>query len=89
MALSKLFYTSPAPLDPSKKTVVFIHAAFMSSTMWIDQVADLTVKYPNTNFLLIDVNGHGRTTTGRKQYTLYNQSDDIIALMVILHTWNN
>jgi hypothetical protein len=52
--------------------------------MWIDQVSDLAVKYPDTNFLLIDINGHGRTIAGRKQYTLYDQCDDIVALMVAL-----
>ena len=79
---SKLYYTSAAPLDASKKTVVFLHAAFMSSTMWVDQIAYLGPKFPDTNLLLIDVNGHGKTTEGRKHFTLYDQCDDIAALMV-------
>jgi len=78
---SELYYTSAAPLDVSKKTVVFIHAAFMSSTMWVDQIAYLAPKFPETNLLLIDVNGHGKTTEGRKHFTLYDQCDDIAALM--------
>jgi len=79
---SKLYYTTAAPLDASKKTVVFLHAAFMSSTMWVDQIAYLAPKFPDTNLLLIDVNGHGKTTEGRKQFNLYDQCDDIAALMV-------
>ena len=80
---SKLYYTSPYPIDVSKQTVIFLHAAFMSSTMWIDQIAYLKDKFPDANLLQIDVNGHGKTTTGRKHYTLYDQGDDITALMVM------
>ena len=54
----------------------------MSSTMWVDQIAYLIPKFPNTNLLLIDVNGHGKTTEGRKNFNLYDQCDDIAALMV-------
>jgi pimeloyl-ACP methyl ester carboxylesterase len=79
---SKLFHTSPAPIDVSKKTVVFIHAAYMSSTMWVDQVDYLHDKFPYINLLLVDCNGHGNTIDGRKTFTLYDQANDIAALMV-------
>jgi pimeloyl-ACP methyl ester carboxylesterase len=81
---TKLFYTSPAPIDPSKKTVVFLHAAYMSSTMWVDQIDYLKPAFSNTNLLLVDLNGHGKTRNGRKTFTLYDQVDDIVALMVFL-----
>ena len=79
---SKIFYTSPNPIDPAKKTLVFLHAAFMSSTMWVDQIAYLSKTFPNVNLLQIDVNGHGNTTNGRKYFTLYDQANDIISLLV-------
>jgi pimeloyl-ACP methyl ester carboxylesterase len=80
--MSKLYYTSPSPIDPSKKTVVFIHAAWTSSTMFVDQIAYLSSQLPNVNLLQIDLNDHGKTTDGRKTFTLYDQADDIDALMV-------
>jgi len=79
---SRLYYTSAAPLDASKKTVVFLHAAFMSLTTWVDQMTYLAPKFPDTNLLLIDVNGHGKTTEVRKTFNLYDQCHDIAALMV-------
>jgi pimeloyl-ACP methyl ester carboxylesterase len=81
---SKLYFTSPAPIDPSKRTIVFLHAAFMSSTMWTDQIDYFSKALPNTNLLLIDVNSHGRTTQGREKFTLYDQAEDIISLLVFL-----
>lgn len=80
---SKLFYTSPSPIDASKQTAIFLSAAFMSSTMWVDEISYLKDKFPDVNLLQIDVNGHGKTTGGRKQYNLYDQCDDIATLMVV------
>jgi len=75
---------SLAPLDISKKSVVFLHATFMSSEMWVDQTDYLIPKFPDVNLLLlIDVNGHGKTTEGRKTFTLYDHADDLVALMVL------
>jgi hypothetical protein len=81
--LSNLFYTSPAPIDVAQKIVIFLHAAYISSTIWTDQIAYLKSSFPNTNLLLIDVNAHGKTTHGRKTFTLYDQYDDIASLMVL------
>jgi hypothetical protein len=50
--------------------------------MWTDQIKALQASFPDTNLLQIDVNGHGKTTHGRKTYTLYDQCDDIAELMV-------
>jgi hypothetical protein len=81
---SKLYYTSPSPIDASKQTVIFLHAAFMASTMWVDQIAYLKNIFFDVNLLQIDVNGYGKTTHGRKQFTLYDQCDDIVGLMVFI-----
>lgn len=84
MLASNLSYTTAAPFDRTKKTAIFLHAAYMSSTMWVDQIAYLEDEFPNVNLLCIDVNGHGKTTNGRKIFTLYDQCDDIAALIVPL-----
>ena len=79
---SKLYYTSPAPINSDRDTIIFIHAATFSSTMWVDQIDYLKVVFPSTNLLLIDCNGHGKTTEGRKHFALYDQGADIVELMV-------
>jgi hypothetical protein len=51
--------------------------------MWVDQMTYLKEKFPHVNLLCIDLNGHGKTTHGRTSFTLYDQCDDIVALMVV------
>jgi 3-oxoadipate enol-lactonase len=50
--------------------------------MFEETVAHLLTLLPDTNMLCIDLNGHGQTTTGRKIFTLWDQGDDVVALMV-------
>jgi pimeloyl-ACP methyl ester carboxylesterase len=82
MSASKLYYTCASPFDVGKKTAIFLHAAYMSSTMWVDQMTYLKENFPRVNLVCIDVNGHGKTTNGRTSFTLYDQCDDIVGLMV-------
>ena len=81
MPASKLYYTRDPPFDVGKKTAILLHAAYMSSTMWVDQIAYLKEKFPGVNLVCVDVNGHGKTTNGRTSFTLYDQCDDIVGLM--------
>jgi 3-oxoadipate enol-lactonase len=54
----------------------------MSSAMFDETVAHLSTLIPTANLLCVDLNGHGKTTTCRKKFTLWDQADDVIALMV-------
>lgn len=47
----------------------------------IDHLRDLL---PNTNLICVDLNGHGKTTTGRNTFTLWDQANDVVTLMVCL-----
>jgi hypothetical protein len=57
----------------------------MASTIFEETVGHLSALLPNINLLYVDVNGHGRTTAGRKTFTLWERGDDVIALMVRPH----
>jgi 3-oxoadipate enol-lactonase len=50
--------------------------------MFDETVGHLTALLPDTNLLCVDLNGHGKTIAGRKTFTLWDQGDDVIALMV-------
>lgn len=80
---SGLYWSCTPSLDLAKPTLVFLHAAWMSSTMFDETLGHLSAKLPNTNLLCIDLNGHGRTTMGRKNFTLWDQGEDVVALMVV------
>jgi len=73
-------------LDIAKPTLIFLHASWMSSAMFDETVGHLLALLPDKNLLCIDLNGHGKTTTGRKNFTLWDQGDDVVALMVCLIT---
>ncbi|MDY6933560.1 MAG: alpha/beta hydrolase [Spirochaetota bacterium] len=66
------FVSSEWPLDPNKQTLIFIHGAGGSSTMWLNQVDALMV---NANTIAIDLPGHGRSSgQGRCKITDYAKS---------------
>jgi hypothetical protein len=47
-----------------------------------ETVTHLSSLLPNINLLRVDLNGHGKTIAGRKAFTLWDQVEDVIALMV-------
>ena len=79
---SKLHWTCTPRLDPTKTTIIFLHAAWMSSEMFDETVAHLSSLLPNVNLLRIDLNGHGKTKAGRMAFTMWDQVEDVVALMV-------
>jgi pimeloyl-ACP methyl ester carboxylesterase len=82
MAPSTLHWTSTAPIDPKIPTIIFIHAAWMSLAMFDDTVDQLSPALPGVNLLRVDLNGHGETRSGRKEFTYGDQADDLVQLMV-------
>lgn len=56
----------------------------MGSSMFDETTEHLASVLPNTNLLCVDVNGHGKVVGGRKEFTLWDQADDVVALMVCL-----
>lgn len=54
----------------------------MSSSMFDETIDHLSPSLPNTNLLRVDLNGHGETRNGRKQFTYWDQAEDVIKLMV-------
>jgi hypothetical protein len=80
--MSALYWKCTPSLDITKATVIFLHAAWVSSTMFDETIDHLSQLLPNTNLLCVDLNGHGNTTAGRKTFTLWEQGDDVISLMV-------
>ena len=51
--------------------------------MFDETVDHLSALLPSTNLLCVDLNDHGKTTS-RKTFTLWDQGDDVVALMVYL-----
>jgi pimeloyl-ACP methyl ester carboxylesterase len=54
----------------------------MSSSMWEETTQSLSDGLSSTNLVRVDLNGHGRTTEGRKEYTLWDQAQDVLDLIV-------
>ncbi|KAH1629925.1 hypothetical protein KXX39_003076 [Aspergillus fumigatus] len=80
-ASNNLYWETEAPLQKGKPTVLFIHASWMSSAMWEETIQLLAPQLPEVNLLRVDLNGHGKTTAGRKEYTLWNQAEDVLTLL--------
>jgi hypothetical protein len=54
----------------------------LSPTMFDETVTHLSSLLPAVNLLRVDLNGHGKITSSRKNFTLWDQADDVITLMV-------
>ncbi|KAL5363158.1 Alpha/Beta hydrolase protein [Aspergillus floccosus] len=80
-ATNGLYWQTQAPPKKGNHTILFIHASWMSSTMWEETVQLLAPHLSDVNLLRIDLNGHGKTTAGRREYTLWNQAEDVHALL--------
>lgn len=79
---SALPWSCVPQVDPTKTTVIFLHAAWLSSTMFEETVTHLSSLLPAVNLLRVDLNGYGKITSGLKNFTLWDQANDVIALMV-------
>jgi len=78
---SALYWTCKPELDITKPSLIFLHASWMSSSIFEETIAHLLPVLPNFNFLGVDVNGHGKTVAGRKTFTLWDQANDVVELM--------
>ncbi|CEL08508.1 hypothetical protein ASPCAL11657 [Aspergillus calidoustus] len=87
-AKNGLYWCAEAPLQPSQPTILFIHASWMSSSMWEETTQSLSDDLSNTNLVRVDLNGHGRTTEGRKEYTLWDQAQNVLDLIDELNLSN-
>lgn len=79
---STLYWNCTPRFDISKSTVIFLHAAWMSSTMFDETIDHLSAQFPSVNLLSVDLSGHGQTIMTRKRFTLWEQGEDVAALMV-------
>jgi hypothetical protein len=50
--------------------------------MFDETIGHLLGLLPNTNLICIDLNGHGKSSTGRKAFMLWDQGNDVVTLMV-------
>ncbi|KAL4885394.1 putative alpha/beta hydrolase [Aspergillus karnatakaensis] len=80
-AKNNLYWCAEAPLQPDHPSIIFIHASWMSSTMWAETVQALAPHLRNVNLIRVDLNGHGNTVEGRKAYTLWDQAQDVLTLL--------
>jgi pimeloyl-ACP methyl ester carboxylesterase len=81
-AKNGLYWCAEAPLQPDHPSIIFIHASWMSSSMWAETVQSLLHQLPKVNLVRVDLNGHGKTTDGRKEYSLWEQAHDVLSLLV-------
>ena len=59
----------------------------MSPTMFDETVTHLSSLLPAVNLLRVDLNGQGKISSGRKNFTLWDLADDVIALMVSANSY--
>ncbi|MCK4688306.1 MAG: alpha/beta hydrolase [Candidatus Lokiarchaeota archaeon] len=62
--------------------MVLIHALFLNSDCWREQLLVFESKF---NTLRYDLRGHGRTTKPKKRFTIRNYVDDLYALLTHLN----
>ncbi len=62
--------------------MVLIHALFLNSDCWREQLSTFESKF---NILRYDLRGHGRTTKPKKRFTIRNYADDLYALLTHLN----
>jgi len=62
--------------------MVLIHALFLNSDCWREQLLVFESKF---NILRYDLRGHGRTTKPKKRFTIRNYVDDLYALLTHLN----
>lgn len=62
--------------------MVLIHALFLNSDCWREQLLVFESKF---NILRYDLRGHGRTTKPKKRFTIRNYVDDLNALLTHLN----
>ncbi|KAL4864884.1 hypothetical protein BDV12DRAFT_200698 [Aspergillus spectabilis] len=80
-AKNGLYWCAETPLQPDYPSIIFIHASWMSSSMWAETVRSLALQLPNVNLVRVDLHGHGKTTDGRKEYSLWDQAHDVLSLL--------
>ncbi|KAI8801831.1 putative alpha/beta hydrolase [Cladochytrium replicatum] len=77
---SAFFFRST--VDPSKPTLIFLHAAWMSADMFDETISHIAPQLGDKfNLVQIDMNGHGKTVEGRKEFDLWDQARDLISFM--------
>lgn len=84
---STLQWSCVPHLVTTQPTIIFLHAAMLSAAMFDETVTHLSSLLPAVNLLLVDLNDHGKITSGRKNFTLWDQADDVIALMVSANSY--
>ncbi|KAI9369655.1 putative alpha/beta hydrolase [Aspergillus egyptiacus] len=84
-ATNALYWCAEAPLQPDRPSLLFIHASWMSSSMWEETVHSLSPQLPDINLVRVDLNGHGKTTQGRTEYTLWDQAQDVLTVLTELN----
>jgi len=62
--------------------MVLIHALFLNSDCWREQLLVFESKF---NILRYDLRGHGRTTKPKKRFTIRNYVDDLYTLLTHLN----
>ncbi|EAW11056.1 alpha/beta fold hydrolase [Aspergillus clavatus NRRL 1] len=80
-ASNRLFWKTEAPLVNEHPMIIFIHASWMSTTMWDETVQLLAPNLPNINLVRIDLAGHGKTTSSRNEFSLWDQAENALALL--------
>ncbi|MDA8948922.1 alpha/beta hydrolase [Flavobacteriaceae bacterium] len=75
-----LYYTTYKAENNSKKWITFIHGAGGNSSIWFNQVRFFKAYF---NVVLIDLRGHGKSTTSTKEldYTFDLIIDDLIEVL--------
>lgn len=82
---SGLHWTAAAGIDLKNKTVIFLHAAWMSSSMFDDTITHLSSQLQDTNLVCVDLHGHGKTVNSKERFTYCDQADDVAHLMVCIY----
>ena len=66
-------------------TLLFVHGSYIDQTYWKDQVKYFS---PNYTVVTLDLPGHGKSGTGRINWSTQGFAEDVIAIIKELHLKN-
>lgn len=76
---STIGYLINGELDLTKSTILVLHAFLSDKHAWTDFFQSPLAQL--VNLVAVDLHGHGETS-GRKEWTYWDNAEDIIGLMV-------
>jgi pimeloyl-ACP methyl ester carboxylesterase len=70
--------------DPNQKTIIFLHGWRSEAKVWLSVIVELQKKYPDYNYLAIDLPGFGSSPTPSFAFTMKEYAKLVNSLIIKL-----